>query len=243
MTLILDYSFARPKPATIKLAGYSGVMRYLSNQHPPNPKDLTKPEAVALHAARLSIGLIWETYAKRAGEGTVAGEEDARAADAQADALGYPRDLPIFYAVDFDAAPTAVVPYFAGVRTASQRPVGVYGSARVVEGIHSAGVPYVWQTCAWSAGKVSSIAHLYQRLHATVAHPVSGTDENELLRPFPMWTPVPPLPVPPVPPVPIPPPTPVPVPPAPVPVPPAPVPVPKSAPKRCFLYRWFTPKP
>jgi hypothetical protein len=29
---------------------------------------------------------------------------------------------------------------------------------------------------------------LYQRLHATVAHPLSGTDENVVLHPFPMWT-------------------------------------------------------
>jgi peptidoglycan hydrolase-like protein with peptidoglycan-binding domain len=47
---------------------------------------------------------------------------------------------------------------------------------------------YGWQSCAWSRGVVSQRAHLYQRLRATVANPISGTDENIVLRPFPLWT-------------------------------------------------------
>ena len=181
MTLILDYSFARPNPAAMKAAGYSGVMRYLSYD---STKNLSKTEAIGLHAAGLDIGLVWETTATRAGEGSIAGAVDAIAAEAQATALGYPADAVIFYGVDYDAAPQAVAPYFAGVKSKARRPVGVYGSKRVVEGVAA---PYKWQACAWSAGLVSTQAHLYQRLYATVAHPVSGTDENVVLRAFPMW--------------------------------------------------------
>jgi len=182
MTLIVDYSFSRPSPAVIKAAGYSGVMRYLSMD---SGKNLSKPEATGLLAAGLSIGLVWETTAMRASQGRAAGASDAAAAEAQANALGYPSTAVIFYAVDYDAMPTAVAAYFAGVVSMAHRPVGVYGSKRVVEGTS---VPYKWQACAWSGGLVSPGAHLYQRLRATVAHPISGTDENIILHDFPMWT-------------------------------------------------------
>ena len=189
MTLIVDYSFSRPSPSVIKAAGYSGVMRYLSAD---SGKNLSKPEATALLGAGLSIGLVWETTAMRASQGRAAGASDAAAAEAQANALGYPSTAVIFYAVDYDAMPTAVAAYFAGVVSMAHRPVGVYGSKRVVEGTS---VPYKWQACAWSGGLVSPGAHLYQRLRATVAHPISGTDENIILHDFPMWTNAPAVPV------------------------------------------------
>ena len=182
MTLILDYAWARPSPATIKAAGYSGVMRYLS---PDASKNLSPGERDALLSAGLSIGLVWESFAARAGQGFAAGAVDANAAEAQADALGYPTTAVLFYACDYDANPSAVTPYFAGVMSAARRPVGVYGSARVVEGVN---VPYMWQACAWSGGRVSTVAHLYQRLQATVPNPIASTDENIVLHNFPMWT-------------------------------------------------------
>lgn len=184
MTLILDYAWQHPDPALIKSDGYDGVMRYLS---PDGSKNLSRAEAAALHAAGLSIGLVWESTAARAAEGYAAGIADAAEAEAQAIILGYPANAPIFYAVDYDAAPGAVAPYFDGVRFASHHPVGVYGSLRVVEAIHSSGVPYMWQSVAWSGGVVSGVAHLYQRL--TPTRPViPGSDENVVLHPFPMWT-------------------------------------------------------
>jgi hypothetical protein len=182
VTLLLDYAWAKPSPAAIKAAGYSGVMRYLSHD---STKNLSKAEATGLLAAGLSIGLVWETTASRAGAGFAAGAADVVAAEAQATALGYPLTAVLFYAVDYDAAPAAVAPYFAGVTSKAHRPVGVYGGIRVVDGVVA---PWKWQACAWSAGRVSTSAHLYQRLHATVAHPLSGTDENVVLHPFPMWT-------------------------------------------------------
>jgi hypothetical protein len=190
MTLLVDYSRARPSPASIKAAGYAGVMRYLSGG--PNVKNLMPAEAKPLLAAGLSIGLVWETTANRASAGRTAGAYDAGLAEARADALGYPSTAVIFYAVDFDAAPSAVAPYFDGVMSSAKRPVGVYGGIRVVEAMHARAVPYMWQTAAWSTvggvRQVSKIAHLYQRIHASVPHPISGTDENVVMHPFPMWS-------------------------------------------------------
>jgi hypothetical protein len=192
MTLLIDYSAARPTPDIIKSSGYSGVMRYLSTD--PG-KNLQPAERDALLAAGLSIGLVWETYANRAAAGFSAGVADAKAAEAQAAALGYPAGLPIFYAVDFAADPSVVKPYFDGVRSVATRPVGIYGSLSVVDAALAGGwAVYAWQACAWSGGKVSQRAHLYQRLSPTVAHPIGGTDENIVLRPFPLWTSAPPAP-------------------------------------------------
>src|ERR1700722_9770413 len=100
MTLGIDYSYARPNPGEIKNAGYDWVMRYLSTE-PTN--NLTASEAAGLLQVGLGIGLVWETTAERALLGTTAGSEDAAAANSQADALGYPENCPIFYAVDFGA--------------------------------------------------------------------------------------------------------------------------------------------
>ena len=189
MTLLIDYSAARPTPATIKAAGYSGVMRYLSTD--PG-KNLQPAERDALLAEGLSIGLVWETTAARSADGFAAGAADAKAAEEQAAALGLPAGLPIFYAVDFDADPAAVKGYFDGVHSVATRPVGIYGSLRVVDTALTGGwATYAWQSCAWSGGVVSQRAHLYQRLRATVPNPISGTDENIVLRPFPLWTAIP----------------------------------------------------
>lgn len=181
--LWLDYSFARPSIATIKALGYGGVMRYLSLPA-DNPKNITATEAHALRAAGLKIGLVWETTANRASAGAAAGTADAHAANAQADALGYPKGAVIFYAVDFDASVAQVKPYFDALKAAPGRPVGLYGGIKLT-GIKL--TSYNWQTVAWSNGNVDGDANLYQRLHATVKGAPSGTDENILLNPFPAW--------------------------------------------------------
>lgn len=179
--LWLDYSFARPGAQHIKALGYAGVMRYLSLDA---SKNLTKPEAVALRAAGLKIGLVWETVANRASQGHDAAVEDAKAANAQADALGYPKDAVLFYAVDFDATAAQVKPYFEALKAAPGRPVGLYGSNKLT-GIKLAG--FNWQTSAWSGGLVDSSANLYQRQGSTVKGAPAGTDENVLLNDFPAW--------------------------------------------------------
>ncbi len=176
---VVDYSFAHPTPQAIKDAGYRGVLRYLAPL--PNAKVITTAERDALLAAGLSIGLVWESTASRAGEGQGAGEADAQAANGQADHLGAPDDATIYYAVDFDAEPSVVRPYFMGAHNHGGRPVGIYGSFRVCEAILQDGTAKMaWQTVAWSHGLVSDKAVLYQRAAPTLG-PVAGTDENVCL--------------------------------------------------------------
>jgi hypothetical protein len=186
VTLAADYSFAHPKPAAFKLAGYDAVLRYLSHT---SDKNLTHPEAKALRHAGLSVGLVWETTADRALAGNPAGDQDRIDAEAMAAALGYPKTCVIFYAVDSDVSPDAVNGYFADVAKGATHPVGVYGSLRVCEGMRDAGhVTYLWQTEAWSGTDVSKHAHIYQRVKATKDLP-KGCDEDVLLKPLPLWAP------------------------------------------------------
>jgi len=179
MPLGIDYAWSKPTAANIHAAGYSFVMRYLSHDE---SKDLSLPEAQALRAQGLGIGLVWETTASRAGQGQAAGAQDGAEAKSRAADLGYPTAAALYFAVDYDADPAVVLPYFRGVQDCGH-PVGVYGSARVVESGLAAGLAvYGWQTCAWSHGQVSSKAHLYQRLRPTM-HPIKGVqpgsyDEN-----------------------------------------------------------------
>lgn len=194
--LLIDYAWARPNPLAIRGAGYSGVVRYLSNDP---AKNLGAGERDGLFLVGLSITLVWESTATRADEGHGAGVDDAHAAEAQARALGYPRGCPIFYAVDYDMFPAAAADYFAGIASVATYPVGVYGSKRIIEGIDA---PWKWQAAAWSAGRVSPIAHLYQRVTPTVATPIPSTDENVICHSFPLWTATHPIPpAPPIPPV------------------------------------------
>lgn len=97
--LVLDYSWARPSPAAIKGAGYSGVIRYLSNEP---AKNLSISERDRLWAEGLSIGLVWEATAQAPLGGFARGQSDAREANRQADAFGWPRAAVVVYAIDFD---------------------------------------------------------------------------------------------------------------------------------------------
>lgn len=187
MIHLIDYAGTPPSATAIAACGYRGVIRYLS--HTPS-KNLSASERDRLLAAGLSISLVWETTANRASQGIDAGRVDAMDAFGQASQLGYPAGCPIFYAVDYDADPDAVLPYFQGAAQVSTTyPVGVYGGIRVVDELLQHGVcTYGWQTVAWSHGQISQLAHLYQRLKPTIGCPQLGDyDEDLLLKPFPLW--------------------------------------------------------
>lgn len=180
----VDYSFARPSPAKIKAAGYDAVGRYLSSYA---SKNITKAEASELHAAGLGIWLVWEQGARRAQGSLTDGAADARSALAQAEALGFPDECPIFFAVDFDATYPQVQRYLDGARAVVGDRAGVYGGYKITTAVRAAGVRYTWQTMGWSGGRIDTDANLFQRIHATVRHPVPDTDENLLQRDFPLW--------------------------------------------------------
>jgi len=189
-----DSSFTNPDAAAMAAAGYTFAIGYVS----PNPaKNLTADVMAAYSDAKILVGLVWESTAGRALAGKSAGAADGRAAEDQANALGYPVDAVLFFAVDRNTSAgdyAAIQAYAEAFNKATRRPVGIYGEADVIDHFVTPGaepVQYGWQTAAWSAGRLSARAHLYQR----VGHPgwpvPAGTsahafDEDVAILPLPL---------------------------------------------------------
>lgn len=157
MKTFVDYAWWQVSPVQLASMGFSGAMRY---GVPGNTKSATAVEVANLRAAGFDFGLVYETVANRSAQGTNAGADDAKAANVFADSLGYPSTCTLWYAVDFDAAPSQVQAYFDGVGSARLRTYAPYGSADVIDGVRYPGIG--WQTAAWSRGRVSARAGLLQ---------------------------------------------------------------------------------
>lgn len=166
MTTGLDYSWGRPRPSIIVQLGHTFVMRYV-----PYPGDqgkgLSLGELQDLVAVGLHVGLVFESTASRPLDGHQAGVVDAQTAERALIALQLPPDLPVYFAVDFDAQPfqyELVDSYFRGVASVlGTYRVGVYGGYYVVEHLRTEQLAtWYWQALAWSGGHLSRYAHLYQ---------------------------------------------------------------------------------
>lgn len=199
MTLVLDYSSARPDPAAMRAAGVAGVMRYASG----SAKGLTSAELGALHGAGLGVGLVFEEAADRATQGAVAGANDARYARRLAKGFGWPTAIPVFVVIQDQAGMTwvQVAPYVAGWASVMDVPSaefpqpqawGAYGGAPILTAFHAAHpAGFVWQTSGWSNKVRLPFAALFQ--DANHASPIPGTDYNDCADPSILWSPDVPL--------------------------------------------------
>lgn len=164
MPQVIDYSWARPNLTQVKANGYEGVIRYLA--HDTTGKAITLNEANQIRGAGLGLALVFEDAAREALNGHDAGVSDATFALAQANALSFPTDRPIYFAVDTQAADNqlgAVDAYFLGVSSViGQARTGIYGDYKIVTHYAGLGYKWLWQTLAWSAGAVDNNAQLYQ---------------------------------------------------------------------------------
>jgi hypothetical protein len=167
--------------AKIAAAGYGFAARYLVPQG--YFKRITKAEAEAITAAGMQIVSVFETTAARPAGGAKNGYVDGVAAYGEALAIGQPKGSAIYFAVDYDAQPDDYDSIDAYLRAAgSQIPgykVGVYGSFTVIEAMLSRSAAECgWQTYAWSRGKKSALANIFQHLNGQTLAGV-GVDFNE----------------------------------------------------------------
>jgi Domain of unknown function (DUF1906)/FG-GAP-like repeat len=172
----VDYSFARPSPASIRAAGFTFAARYLS--YTP-AKDLSLSEANSLIAAGIDIVDNWEATSDAALDGYSQGASDAAEAQAEAAACGAPSTRPIYFSVDFDAAAdqqAAIDDYFEGVASViGLARTGAYGGYYVIQRLFDDGkITWGWQTYAWSGGQWDSRAQLRQILNG-----IDGDEEDE----------------------------------------------------------------
>ncbi|MEI7027220.1 DUF1906 domain-containing protein [Paenibacillus sp. y28] len=160
--------------------GFEFVARYLV---PSGWKRLTVDEAELITAAGLQIVSVYETTADRALGGREAGLADGAAAIQVAKLIGQPEGSCIYFAVDFDATAVqmqAVIAYIEGAKEAADGYItGAYGSYSVVEALHASGAcSRFWQTYAWSSGKKSAAANIYQYENDITMNGI-GVDLNE----------------------------------------------------------------
>lgn len=200
---IVDYSFSRPDLHALKACGYTGVVRYLAFDNPATASKLLRADEVAaIHAAGLTIRLNWESGGDDVLGGAAAGKLAGAEAARQANALGAPSSLPIYYSVDFDATAAQfpiIADYLTAARVASGRPVGVYGSAALIEamvGRGAASLGWQAQSTGWAGSsawdnlkgkwtpRTSPQAHLLQRvgtLQPGAAQFGDQIDENDVV--------------------------------------------------------------
>lgn len=186
MVQYLDYSWSRPTQE--QLAPYAGVLRYLETGG--SRPDLTLDEVKALHSWGKKICLIWEKGASDATSGFAGGAAAAMAANAEANKLGAPQTVPIFYTVDSDLSATVVKPYFDGIRSIAGRPVGIYGSFALMEWAATEGIPYRWQALGWAYNHgVSSKVQLHQATNNVSLGSGVTVDIDDVLAAVPTWDP------------------------------------------------------
>jgi hypothetical protein len=154
--------------AAVKDAGIVAIGRYLGYKTSSWSKTLTPEELQAIHAAGLSVVLIWEGNPTFAGYFNYAkGLEDAKRAVEEANYLGASKDTAIYFTVDFNVQArdmAAIADYFHGVREGiGQYLVGAYGSYATLSALKNSAYPpdRYWQTYAWSGGQVFT-GNLYQ---------------------------------------------------------------------------------
>lgn len=151
----------------LKQSGIEVVGRYLGRTL---WNGLTQDEVKAIRGAGLALFLIWELtptnvlyfdYAK--------GLSDAKQAISEAEYLGAPHGIAIYFTVDYDVQASdmsAIKGYFEGIRAGLEGKylLGAYGSYAVIQTLAaSAYAPdRYFQTYAWSGGKQFSGNHIYQ---------------------------------------------------------------------------------
>lgn len=163
----IDYtaSTTAAQAKALKDAGYGFVCRYLVPVRMAW-KRLTKAEADIISATGLQIVSVYEANANNAAKGAVQGAIDGKEAIIEGNTVCQPQGSTIYFAVDYDVQAKDYDIIEAYLKAAQAQiigyNVGCYGSFGVCEEMSKRGIKYCWQTYAWSAGKKSTYANVYQ---------------------------------------------------------------------------------
>lgn len=168
----VDYSrtawSGSPSVEALRAAGKRFVGRYAVNDKSPSGRGITAEEYARWVAAGIDVFLYWQTTTNWMLGGWNAGVNGARNAQANIVAAGMPPDTPVYFAVDFDAAPHELAAIDDCLRGAASvlgpERVGVYGGWLVIDHCSKAGTAnWFCQTLAWMYGRGwHPAAHLHQ---------------------------------------------------------------------------------
>ena len=191
---VLDFASRLIDPASIKAAGYGGIMVYVSDSRPGanfGAKPATRKYCDRVRAAGLTICSNYQ-YGKPNGSapsdftrGFDGGVLDARRAADLHERAGGSRADPIFFSVDDDIDRetwnNVALPWFRGINSVlGPQRTGVYGGINTCQWATADGVigrsttpgkVWAWQTRSWSGGKFYPAAVMYQRVVSTASNP------------------------------------------------------------------------
>lgn len=156
--LLIDEAWAKSNPYAARLAGYGGIIGYLSEDN--TGKNLTRADIDAIHAQGLAVGFADEYGATEALGGSSAGRARAIKTQVYASALGAPRGTAFYAPADWDVGPgqMSLVLDYAVAHDAYLRDNfyrgGMYGGYPVCAYLRAHGYTgLLWQTYAWSGGQ------------------------------------------------------------------------------------------
>lgn len=165
MTEGVDYAGARPPALCLKAAGKHFAGRYFG----PGGKwkHATCTEVSALRVAGVAVVALAEGDKYDPRDGEPRGRAHAIAADAAVRAAGMGYDIPIYFAVDWDAQPSefrVIAHYLYGVAaTIGRERTGIYGGYDVIKwAADTRNAQWFFQTYAWSGGKWFAGNHIEQ---------------------------------------------------------------------------------
>ncbi|NLV78503.1 MAG: DUF1906 domain-containing protein [Rhodococcus sp.] len=173
---IVDYSAAVPSPASIRAAGHSGAIRYVSDRRPGaewmRAKPLTAVEADALTDSGLEVVSCYQFGKGETSDwlgGYDAGLKHARRGLELHRAAGGPDDRPIYASIDdnptFVQFTTQIAPYLlAWQEVVGPENTGVYANSPTIGWASAVGLgAYFWQhNWGTPAGHVHPRANLHQ---------------------------------------------------------------------------------
>lgn len=161
----VDYSGARPSSFCLKGAGKRFVGRYFGPGG--SWKHATRAEVAAHKAAGLAVVALAEGFPRDPLDGEPRGRAHAIMADSAVRQAGMGDDIPIYFAVDFNAQPgqyKVIGRYLYGIaQTIGLRRVGLYAGYNVIKWADEANVAtWFFQTYAWSGGRWWKGNHIEQ---------------------------------------------------------------------------------
>lgn len=168
----VDYAGARPNVGQLQTVGATFACRYLLDTARSTTKRLDTPEIQRLNKAGIDLVSNFE-YAVDGGLGGFdQGVADATTALNEIRILGIPRKV-VYFSADWDIQPSqypVMLAYLRGAHSVlgndslyvNKPNTGVYAKFDFIEYAYAQGFRYLWQTYAWSNGRVSNHATLYQ---------------------------------------------------------------------------------
>ena len=163
----VDEAWDKMSPQELIGAGFHFVIGYLSPDR--TGKNLTTDLVRSYLDAGLAVLPVWEWAPDAALGGYTVGVHDATMACNMLDAMQWPQDRSVYFAIDFDVRADqmpSVVQYMTAAREWCARRgyrADAYGGFAVIRELLGRGlITYGWQTYAWSGGQWVPGAVLHQ---------------------------------------------------------------------------------